>query len=182
MNILLNARDAIAKSGVILIRSRNRKPQHEKGLPGVPERPEEQVELEISDDGCGMDAKTRQRIFDPFFTTKETGRGTGLGLPWSSASSATTPVASRCRASPAKRLVPDCDSHKQAPAARQPQGARLHQTDERDDSLADDEDSVRPGSQRAARPGYTVLKPPMAGRIEVFERFQDDIDVVLPDG
>ena len=36
--------------------------------------------VHISDNGTGMDEKTRKRIFEPFFTTKSVDRGTGLGL------------------------------------------------------------------------------------------------------
>jgi C4-dicarboxylate-specific signal transduction histidine kinase len=36
--------------------------------------------IEVEDNGCGMDDKTRNRLFDPFFTTKSPSEGTGLGL------------------------------------------------------------------------------------------------------
>ncbi|MFN8021725.1 MAG: ATP-binding protein [Acidimicrobiales bacterium] len=38
------------------------------------------VELEVTDNGCGMSDAVMARAFDPFFTTKGVGRGTGQGL------------------------------------------------------------------------------------------------------
>ena len=36
--------------------------------------------IEISDTGAGMDEKTQMHLFDPFYTTKQASKGTGLGL------------------------------------------------------------------------------------------------------
>lgn len=46
-------------------------------LDTVPE-PGRYAFLEVSDNGCGMNAETLKRLFDPFFTTKFTGRGLGM--------------------------------------------------------------------------------------------------------
>jgi PAS domain S-box-containing protein len=80
MNLVANARDALPEGGRLMI-STDTAWFDEKfvithgygrvGAYGV---------LTVSDNGTGMDEKTRTRIFEPFFTTKEVGRGTGLGL------------------------------------------------------------------------------------------------------
>jgi len=39
-----------------------------------------QVDVRISDTGCGIAPDKIPQIFEPFFTTKDPGKGTGLGL------------------------------------------------------------------------------------------------------
>jgi signal transduction histidine kinase len=41
---------------------------------------DDQVEVELSDDGCGMSPQIRRQAFDPFFTTRRHEGATGLGL------------------------------------------------------------------------------------------------------
>lgn len=70
LNLVFNARDAVAGDGVVLIEARtiwrNSDPIG--------------VELRVADNGVGMSPATIARAFDPFFTTKNDGLG-GVGLP-----------------------------------------------------------------------------------------------------
>jgi two-component system, NtrC family, sensor kinase len=45
---------------------------------------EDEVMLQVADDGPGIPDDFRDRIFDPFFSTRPSGEGTGLGLAVSS--------------------------------------------------------------------------------------------------
>ncbi len=79
LNLLVNARDAIEKSGTISITTYTT--EGETINSRFPRATAQQyITVEIADTGIGMDEATRQRIFEPFFTTKGIGKGTGLGL------------------------------------------------------------------------------------------------------
>jgi signal transduction histidine kinase len=68
MNLVINASQAVENGmGLITITTHYEKSSNE-------------VIINVSDDGKGMDEKTRKNIFDPFFTTKRDKGGTGLGL------------------------------------------------------------------------------------------------------
>jgi len=43
----------------------------------------ENIEIEVKDNGNGIPENVKEKIFQPFFTTKPTGEGTGLGLSMS---------------------------------------------------------------------------------------------------
>jgi PAS domain S-box-containing protein len=63
LNLVKNAIDAMEKGGRLVVA---------QTLAG------EQVEITITDNGCGIPEENREEIFSPFFTTKR--HGTGLGL------------------------------------------------------------------------------------------------------
>lgn len=65
VNMIINACQAIEDKGTIQISS---------------ECENNNIKVEIIDDGKGIDEEKLSNIFDPFFTTKPVGEGTGLGL------------------------------------------------------------------------------------------------------
>lgn len=77
LNLVANARDAIAESGRIVLAAREDAVHvgHRTSLPSG-----RYVCLSVIDTGTGMDAGTLARATEPFFTTKGVGKGTGLGL------------------------------------------------------------------------------------------------------
>jgi PAS domain S-box-containing protein len=77
LNLLLNARDAVASAGSIQVRLERSRCDVRTGPPN---RVGQWLVLSVADTGAGMDSATRARIFEPFFTTKAAGHGTGLGL------------------------------------------------------------------------------------------------------
>ncbi len=79
-NLCVNARDAIADVGQIVIESENSLLDENFCASRAGAKPGAYVKLIIADDGSGIDKETLDHIFEPFFTTKEVGRGTGLGL------------------------------------------------------------------------------------------------------
>jgi PAS domain S-box-containing protein len=82
INLILNARDALASRGRVTIATEGAELDEAYALRhgdvGIP--PGEYVQLSVTDTGCGMDPDVQARIFEPFFTTKPVGQGTGLGL------------------------------------------------------------------------------------------------------
>jgi CheY-like chemotaxis protein len=80
LNLVLNARDAMAGRGRLMLAACNVELDLHYAAAHPEARPGQYIRVTVSDTGCGMSPDLISRAFEPFFTTKLPGEGTGLGL------------------------------------------------------------------------------------------------------
>lgn len=77
LNLVVNARDAMPKGGVIKLSLQNKTLRRTRAS-HIPNG--RYVVLTVADTGTGIASDVLPHIFEPFFTTKPFGQGTGMGL------------------------------------------------------------------------------------------------------
>jgi PAS domain S-box-containing protein len=81
MNLGVNARDAMARTGLVEIRAERAFLDHSTACASCHQNfSGTYLMISVRDSGSGITPENLMRIFDPFFTTKDVGRGSGLGL------------------------------------------------------------------------------------------------------
>jgi len=80
VNICNNARDAMPHGGSLTLGCVEQQIDESDAMriPGL--TPGRYININISDDGTGIDQETLAQVYEPFFTTKPAAIGTGLGL------------------------------------------------------------------------------------------------------
>jgi CheY-like chemotaxis protein len=80
LNLVLNARDAIAGGGTVTIRVQEKELLQPDERISPPVSRGRYAVLTVEDTGAGIPDDALPHVFDPFFTTKDEDLGTGLGL------------------------------------------------------------------------------------------------------
>ena len=80
--LLVNAMEAMATPGRILIQARNEVVEHEESHHELSLQPGRYVVVSVSDEGEGIPPENIPKIFDPYFTTKEMASGMGLATSY----------------------------------------------------------------------------------------------------
>jgi signal transduction histidine kinase len=80
LNLALNARDAMAEGGQLVIETSNVGLDDSYASINRDVSAGNYVMIAVTDSGHGIPAGILENVFEPFFTTKEVGKGSGLGL------------------------------------------------------------------------------------------------------
>jgi CheY-like chemotaxis protein len=185
VNLVVNARDAMAKGGKITITTSLEK-VHRAPTPMDPEqRDGNYVCLTLSDTGSGIDAQILDRIFEPFFTTKPAGKGTGLGL------STVFGIVRQHHGWMEVKSKPDCGTTFRIFLAATPQPAEKSEVmvdaelcrGTETILVAEDEDALREMVVKTLEiQGYVVLEASSGAQaIDVWDNSSRSIDLLLTD-
>src|ERR1700761_8871012 len=80
LNLVVNAKDAMADNGKLTIETSNAFIDEGYAHQNADVAVGQYVLIAVTDTGSGMSRDIQGKAFDPFFTTKQPGQGTGLGL------------------------------------------------------------------------------------------------------
>jgi PAS domain S-box-containing protein len=189
MNLIVNARDAMAGGGQLLVETGGVMLEEEYIQEHQYMKKGRHALLVVSDTGIGMDEATRERAFEPFFTTKAPGKGTGLGLSVAygivkQQNGSIHLYSEPGKGSTIKIYFPAIVA---APDVRMPVKSEPIRGGSETILLAEDEESIRTLAERILKDiGYTVFTARNGeDAIEVFRRHREKIalavlDVVMP--
>ncbi len=186
-NLATNSRDAMPEGGVLRIEVSHVLLDYEhNAVRGWGGASGEYVHVSVADTGHGMDEETRERIFDPFFTTKPTGLGTGLGMAMIyglvKQQDGYIDIASEEGQGTRVDLYFPLAAAEQPAAQEAEVGAGTPRGSETI-LLVEDEDAIRRAAKRLLeKVGYTVLLAADGEEaLDVFDRYEADIDLVISD-
>lgn len=188
INLAVNARDAMADGGTLVIRTGHYQchRQHRVGHDVMP--PGDYVLIEAIDTGHGISLENIEHIFEPFFSTKELGSGTGLGLSTVygivKQTGGFVNVESEVGAGTTfKIFLPRYIGSEQVHSAHMIEQPSGDLTGEETILLVEDEDAVRLFSARALREkGYRVLEANSGeAALEMLKKGEDKFDLLVTD-
>jgi PAS domain S-box-containing protein len=183
LNLCLNGRDAMPDGGVLEIATGRVDVDPQRSgdlgvLPGL------HAHIEVADHGEGMPQTVIDRAFEPFFTTKGPGEGTGLGLAtvYGIVGQSGGAVALESEQGAGTRVHVYLPLSSTTPAPTDAVGPSVRGGAERI-LLVEDEDTLRVVTARMLREhGYEVVTAcDGLDAIEVYDRLDTDVDLVLTD-
>lgn len=180
LNLVINARDALAGQGLIRLRAERVALMRDHELD-----PGEYVSVKVVDNGTGIPPELVRKVFEPFFTTKPQGEGTGLGLSMTYGFARQSGGSARIASEPGdgtevELLLPAGEAIQQAMTEgklQPPRGQAEHIL------LVDDTDSVRlMVGEMLSEAGYRVAVASDARQaLRVLRDTPGEIDLLLSD-
>jgi PAS domain S-box-containing protein len=163
LNLVINARDAMAEGGVLTIETANATLDRGAALAQDAAVPGDYVVVSVTDTGTGMAPEIVEKAIQPFFTTKDVGHGSGLGLSmvygFVKQSGGHLDISSSAGQGTAVRLyLPKAETYAREGEAQAPAPAATDGSGERILVVEDKADVRRLATRILTRLGYEVLE------------------------